>query len=154
LALYSEAKYTGDTTQYQAISSASQASNTALVLDDYDQVGASNLHLENGYKRNAEIPTTAYTMFSLSTTSGIAQVNPAGWSKFSVRERYDIENTTTGLTGSESGVFWWMNEKGAGYQPYLYIEYTAGGGVTPAPAPISDTTIWNYTRIMNQVIIR
>jgi len=104
------------------IYSSSPASNTALALEDYDQVGETAFATAIAY---ADWATGGYNTFTLNA-SGIAAIDKTGISKFSHRFVKDADNDAPsgGGGGSFSDYLSYASEKGAGFRPTLTVVYS------------------------------
>ncbi|NTW34476.1 MAG: hypothetical protein HGB12_17955, partial [Bacteroidetes bacterium] len=105
------------------IYSSSPASNTALITDDYDQVGSTEFSTTINY---SAFSLVAYNDFTLNV-SGIANISKTGISKFSWRDKkYDSDNIAMSWVSS---VFSERNcysadESGTDKDPKLVVTYT------------------------------
>lgn len=95
------------------------ASDTDLVVGDYDQVGTTRLATDIAY---STISTGAYFTFTLNAT-GIAAISKTGITKFGVRDKRDLDNSAP--TGSNSITC--VSADSATNKPYLTVNY--GGGM-------------------------
>jgi hypothetical protein len=78
-----------DSQAYLNVYAATPASNTALVDDDFDQVGSTTFATAI---RLDVLNDNDYSTFTLNST-GIAAIDQNGVTKLSVREGHDVENT-------------------------------------------------------------
>lgn len=96
------------------------ASNTDLVIGDYDQFGVT------GFSTSQAISTlsiTGYNDWTLNA-SGLAAISKTGITKLALREAaYDAPNSAPGGTGN---VYYagYYSEQGAGFKPKLVVTYT------------------------------
>lgn len=120
--LYVTAKTNSDNDGSDTINvvSASPASNTAIVADDYEAIGSTL------YATAADITsvsTGAYTTFALNGT-GIAAVSPTNVSKFGVREGHDISGLRPDNHTNNSVTFSSADTSGTSQDPTLDATYT------------------------------
>lgn len=110
--------------------SASPASATALALEDYDQVGSTELATRIDITAWS---TTAYNDYALNA-SGLANISKTGISYFAVRTSTDFDDDISGFAiNQNSTVLFYANEfTGTADDPKLVIEH-AGAGGTPTP---------------------
>lgn len=100
---------------------ATQASETAVVVADWDNVGATD-----GATR-VTISGTAYATYEfVMNATGIGWINKTGWTKLAVRTEYDIDDNYTGVNNNGQNGFTWSEN--ATDDPYIEITYTEGGG--------------------------
>jgi hypothetical protein len=120
-----QARYDNDNDAkgYIAAVETSQASNTALVVNDYNNVGSTAV--------SDTVDTTGATAeswitFSL-TAGGLALISKTGYTKLGLREGHDLENEEISNSGSYAGVSVYTNYvTGTSSDPYLSITYSAG----------------------------
>ena len=112
----------------QNIVSSSPASNTQLVVGDYDQVGATSF----ASKSYAAFSTTAYNDYTLDS-NGISNISLTGISKFAVRIYSDFANIAP--TGNNYVGVWTADQPGTSEDPKLVVTYTV-------PASPKQDVIW------------
>lgn len=121
-----------DTLDYLTVVQSSPASNTAIVQDDYDQVG--NIDnpteaIDAGSRIDyGSISAGAYNTFTFNAT-GIAFIDKAGITKLGVREGHDAEDMEydNGLGGSTFNLFKLSAAETAGttQDPKLTVTHSA-----------------------------
>lgn len=102
---------------------ASPASNTALVVEDFDQCGAVNSPTEISSRIDiGSINTSAYNDFDITDTSVIST---SGISKFCVREGHDVLDTPySGSTGTWNDIYIAFAESsGTSVDPKLVVTH-------------------------------
>lgn len=104
------------------IVASTQASPTALVAADYDQVGST---LFAGRVPFSSFPSDGYIEIPLNA-SGLAALSKTGWSLLALRAGYDLDNVAP--VTNEAGVgIKFADETGTGKDPYLVITYEEPG---------------------------
>lgn len=106
------------------IVSATPASNTTLVNDDYDQFGTTEFSTAVNV---SSISDGSYTDFTLNA-SGISNISKTGVSKFGIRTVNDLSNSEPGTRAANyySIVSWRSADyTGTSSDPKLVITYTA-----------------------------
>lgn len=78
---------------------ATPASNTALVAADFAQVGSTSFGSSAVHN---SLNNGAYNDITLNAT-GIAAISKTGITKFAIRYKWDLDNTTTGITWGSGG---------------------------------------------------
>ena len=129
LSLYGKAKADGLSSAPDInIYSSTPASNTALAVGDYDQVGATAFSTPISYA-NWKIADPFWNDFALNA-DGLAAITKTGVSKFSAREvTHDVGGTAPPWVNvATSYLQGYASEQGAGYKPKLVVTYT------PAPS--------------------
>ena len=108
------------------IGETNQASETSLVVDDYEKCGAIN----NPTKGSDDIDITGittgqYTTFTLNAT-GTGWIDKTGYSMFGLRNGFDIEDVNIGDSVNRiSGIgLSYSEETGTSQDPYISITYT------------------------------
>ena len=96
------------------------ASNTALVAEDYDQLGTT---LQAAAIDVTSITTAADNTFTLNAT-GRGNISLTGVTKFGVSEGHDLANVSPGNNLSNSVTFSTADETGTAQDPTLVITYT------------------------------
>jgi hypothetical protein len=125
LSIYLNSKYqssAGWATTWNVYSS-SPASNTNLVANDFDNVGATEFSTTKSF---ASMSTTAYNDFTLNA-AGRAAIAKTGVSKFSIRETsYDVPNSAPpwGYGASEGLNVYCADQSGTAYDPKLVVTFT------------------------------
>jgi len=99
--------------------SSSPASNTELVVDDYDEVGSTLL--SDTEIAIADISTSSYNDWSLNS-SGLSNISFTSISKFAHRSSFDINNTTP--TDHNRYTARRANNSGTTKDPKLVVNYT------------------------------
>jgi len=115
---------------------ATQASNTALVDGDFDQVGSTVFASKTIGSWNA----TGYNTFTLDS-AGIAHINKTGVTKFGARIARDTDNSAP--TGINLVSMYFADETGTSKDPVLTITHapagpTCGDGVVETPEVCDD----------------
>ena len=129
--VYGYSKSNGDGSPTFGLTLFSPASNTTLVAGDYDSFGNDRIATDIAY---ADLVTGGYTNWTITDTDVI---DVTGFTRIMVRDSWDIDNTTTGLTWGGSMVFtgysiYDSSESGDTKDPFLQIEYTTGDTTPPA----------------------
>lgn len=104
------------------IVSASPASDSTLVVGDYDQYGTTVFSTAISY---SSFSTTGYNNFALNA-SGIANISIAGISKFGLREStYDIPDSSPAHEANKDVAFfmWSSEQSGTSLDPKLVVTY-------------------------------
>jgi hypothetical protein len=102
---------------------ATPASNTVIATSDWGNIGTT------AFASAQTISSTGAKTFTLNA-SGIANINPTGYSRFSIRNSSDYDNSAPSNDGSGDPQFYAL-ENGSNYG-YLSINYTPG----PAGSPL------------------
>lgn len=113
-----------DAQDYIKVYTTTPASNTALVTDDYDQIGTT---AQSGQVDFDTATTSAYNDLTLNAT-GRSSVSLTGVTKFGVREGHDAENSAINADQLNRLTVDFADQTGTGTDPKLVITYTAGGG--------------------------
>ena len=132
MSAYAVSKTDGDNDAegYITLVQTTQASNTSLVLGDFDQCGSISNPTEGiatGERKDITgISTSAYLDFTLDAT-GIGWINNTGVTKLGVREGHDTTNTVyAGANGTYNFVSFYMSEQaGTTQDPKLVVEHAA-----------------------------
>jgi hypothetical protein len=106
-------------------------SNTELAKSDHPKVEDTKLATGIAF---SSLKTTGgqYNVFTLNA-SGLATVDPAGWTKLALRWQFDVENTDpTVTTGRMHYQFRTSEYTGTASDPYLEITYTEAPPATAA----------------------
>ena|SRR3990167_202737 len=116
-----------DFTDSMTLCASTPASNTSLVVGDYDQYGATKFATDVTV---ASMGAGTYSNWGLND-SGIAAVNVSGVTKFALLCTNDFANTTPGGTGDgrTQVTFRLADYTGATSDPMLIINYSSGGGL-------------------------
>lgn len=121
-----------DGTDYVNVYTTTPASNTALVADDFDQIGttAQATAIDLG---SITADNSVYTDWTLNAT-GRGNISLTSITKFGTREGHDAENVSIAdNTGNYLEVYF-ADQTGTSNDPKLTITYTlAGGGSSPIP---------------------
>ena len=124
LSLWAFAKSDGinDANSFISITTSSPASNTALALGDYSQIGSTRQHETSEDKDITGITTGAYVSWTFNST-GIGNVSKTGITKLGGREGHDMDNVApTG--GADSSVnFYMADQTGTTQDPKLVVEH-------------------------------
>lgn len=127
-----------DAQAYINVFETTPASNTDLVLADYDQIGTTKLSSDADIT-SIDATDTVYTDFTLNG-SGIALINKTGVTKLGFREGHDVENVQI---ANNVDNFVWFNQAdqtGTTKDPKLVVEHTTPSTpVTVTPAAQSAT---------------
>jgi hypothetical protein len=117
------------------IDGASQPSTTALTNADYDLV--------SGTAYSAKLsPAGDNTKNTVSfNATGLAGISKTGYTKISIRGSNDYDNVDVGGSYNATSGFYTSEQSGTGYDPYLTVTYSAGGGTTAA-TPNNDIIIF------------
>lgn len=105
----------------------SQASNTVLATEDYDQCGAVSNPTEGATRIDyTGLATSAYTTWTLNAT-GLTWINPTGYTLIGLREGHDAINSAfAGANNTNDGIQINTSEQtGTANDPYMTITYTA-----------------------------
>ena len=119
-----------DAYAYVSIVATTQASNTTLVVADFNKMASTKLC-------TADLPIgvtlgSGYKVWTLNA-AGIGMVNRGGFTKFGLREGHDLENVTI-PNNKDNYVTWYCSEQsGTTHDPYLSVTYSyrtrsPGGG--------------------------
>lgn len=105
------------------------ASNTALVAADFSQVGSTSF---GSSAIHADLTNSVYNNITLNA-SGLAAISKTGVSKFAIRFKWDLDNTTTGITWASGGeirsIVSNADTSGTSQDPKLVVTYF---GVSPS----------------------
>jgi hypothetical protein len=129
LSIYVTATVNSDNDGYDYIGvvQTTQASNSSLVIGDYNDCGAVNSPTQGATAIDITgISTSAYTTFTLSAT-GIGWINLTGWTYLGIREGHDLAGHPIATNKDDSVTFSPSNYIGTSQDPYLLITYTSGG---------------------------
>jgi hypothetical protein len=110
--------------------SSSPASETALVAEDFDQVGGTSFGSGADY---TGMSTGAYYTITLNA-SGLANISKTGTSKFGTREGHDMNNNAYNGGASTNNLYttYFVEQAGTANDPYLTVVYS--------PAPTVDNS--------------
>lgn len=125
---YGYSASTGLGAHYLNIYSSTPASNTQIVVADYDMVGTTPFA--------TQIQTTSWNIGDpgnpndfIFNADGRAAISKTGISKFSLRVVCDATNSEPGWASAQvAGGVAWASDKGNGYKPKLVVTYIVGGG--------------------------
>lgn len=95
------------------------ASNTALVDDDFDQVGTTELASRKTY---SGLTTSAYNSWALNA-DGLAAISKTGYTRFAFRTAKDLDNSAPSNAQYSGGYISTSEHTGTGQDPYLEITY-------------------------------
>lgn len=114
-----------DGDDFFCIVTSSPASNIALVVGDYDQVGSTEQH-DTGQRKDYSVVQNAYNDFTFNAT-GIGNISKTSISKYGVREGHDVlNNAYAGASNSYNWRSFYMAEQtGTTNDPKLVVTYTA-----------------------------
>jgi PKD repeat protein len=125
------------------------ASNTSLANGDYDGFFSTRYSSDIAYNN---ISTNSDNNWTLNA-DGISGVSKTGFTVIFLRDSWDIDNSTTGLTWVSSTStqisFYSVNAATEARRPYLEVVYTSGA----TPPVASFTTSKNFIRIPNTVTV-
>ena len=132
------------------VTSFSPISFTTLSNGDYDSFGNARIANDIPY---ASVSTGNYNNF---TINNLSLINTTGYFPIMIRDHWDINNNSTGLTwASGTGYARYRTREtsytGGDSDPFLTITYHTEGGATPPVA--SFTTSRNFIRIPNSVTV-
>lgn len=115
-----------DANAFLAIITTTPASNTAIVVGDFDQIGSVKQHDAAQDKDITGFSTTAYTDWTLNAT-GLGNISKTSITKFGLREGHDLNNDAyNGVAGGRSGVrFYFAEQAGTTNDPKLVVTHTA-----------------------------
>lgn len=114
-----------DGLDYLAVVSSAPASNTALVVGDFDSFGTTEFSDQRDLGGMTLSTTETYTF----NASGIAAINGSGISKFGVREGHDITDTPVPTSGSNINRIYVEPAEGTN-DPALTIVHAAASSPT------------------------
>jgi len=112
-----------DANGFIAIVTSTPASNTALALGDWSQIGSIRQHETSEDKDITNITTSAYSDWAFNST-GIGNVSQTGVSKFGVRQGHDLTNTNPGTSPISGILFSMADETGTTQDPKLVVEHS------------------------------
>ena len=119
-----------DGNDFVSVVTTSPASNTALALEDYDQIGTTEQHTTAERKDiTTGIADNAYNNWTLNAT-GISNISLTGITKFGAREGHDLLNTPPGSSYNEA-TFLSAETAGTTSDPKLVVVYTAVDTTSP-----------------------
>ena len=110
---------------YITVIETSQASNTLLVVDDYDNIGIIE-GIDSGERFTLCDGTTGAKSFSLNST-GIGWISKTSYTNLGMRESHDITNTAVAQNSNHDNLFIESSsseETGTDQDPYLSVTYT------------------------------
>jgi hypothetical protein len=150
LSIYVTTTSDGDNDGYDYVSvvQTTQASTSAIVVEDYDQCGA----VQTPQKGAADIDITgigtgAYLAFTLNAT-GIAWISLTGWTKLGIREGHDVADHQIAANKDNYVIYSTSEATGTSQDPYLNITYTVPEVIPPDT--YSATTSDGYVYQLNQ----
>lgn len=128
LSIWVVTKYTQNNDSVQRLVTTTPASNTDIVLADYDQFGtvaqANDIAI-------ADTTTGQYNDFTLNAT-GKGNISKTGISKFGIREvTYDISNVAPASGGSDGIDYYSADQTETANDPKLVINYTEATSFRP-----------------------
>lgn len=107
--------------------SSTPASNTALVAADYGQIGGTSF---GSSAIEASLVNSQYNDIPLNS-DGIAAISKTGVSKFGTRYKWDLNNTTTGITWASGGEIRsqisYADTAGTSQDPKLLVVFSPSG---------------------------
>jgi len=117
----------GDSNSDQAINvvSASPASNSALVLADYNIANFGATRFSSDLTITSAMTSNAYRDFVLNA-SGLANIALSGISKFGIRFQKDLDNSDPGVNKIRVRSVY-ADTSGTSSDPKLVVEHSAGG---------------------------
>lgn len=120
-----------DGDDFFCIVTSSPASNTALVVGDYDQVGSTEQH-DAGQRKDYSVVQNAYNDFAFNAT-GVASLSKTGISKYGVREGHDLLNSAyAGANNTYNWKSFYMaDQTGTTNDPKLVVTYTLPAAFFP-----------------------
>lgn len=123
--------------------SSSPASSTNLVNADYSAVGSTTYSTSKSY---SSVVTGAYANFALNA-NGIAAIDKAGVSKFSIRNNYDVTATAPVWSSSLNSffTFFFAERTGTTNDPMLVVEHS----VYSVPASVLQDLRYSYDVVGN-----
>jgi hypothetical protein len=123
---YSTSDNDNDSNAYITVVQTSQASNTTLITDDFDQCGNVNNPIEgvnpNDRTDISDLVLSTYASYSLNST-GISWVNSTGYTKLGFREGHDATDTAPDVAGFTRLEHYTSEQTGTSEDPYLSISY-------------------------------
>jgi len=142
LSIYVTTTSDGDNDGYDYVSvvQTTQASTSAIVVEDYDQCGA----VQTPQKGAADIDITgigtgAYLAFTLNAT-GIAWISLTGWTKLGIREGHDVADHQIAANKDNYVIYSTSEATGTSQDPYLNITYTVGDITSPTYSNVGTNT--------------
>lgn len=131
---YEEDQSDNSAQEYIALVSSTPASNTDLVLEDFDQCGDATDNPTKGATdlTNADFVLDKYNNWTLNAT-GIGWISKTGVTKLGLREGHDVEDVAP-TYGADTNDFYsvagdFADVSGTGTDPVLSVSYSTGGGV-------------------------
>lgn len=111
-----------DANGHVGVYDASQTSTSTLVVGDYSEVGSTPFSNTIAF---ASLVDDAYNEFTLNA-SGLANIDVAGYSKFSTREGHDVADDAP-ADSTDNGISYRGSEQtGTSEDPKIEITYTPG----------------------------
>lgn len=101
--------------------SSTPATNTNLVVGDFDQLGTTSF----ATKLDSSIANSAYNNWTLNA-SGLSNISKTGVSKFGTRHLQDLNSTAP--TGENQTEWLYAENAGTGSDPKLAVTHTAAAG--------------------------
>lgn len=124
-----------DGDDWVAVVQTTQASDTSLTANDFDNVGSVDNPNEGSARYDiTNFVNTGYNQIDLNST-GISYVSKTGYTKIGLREGHDCLDSPVASSNGTTGLRLWTSEY-SGREPYLDVEISAGG---PSGNPISST---------------
>ena len=120
-----------DGQDYITVVTTTPASNTAIVGDDYEQIGTT--------KQSDDLDITgltngAYNDFTINAT-GLANISKTGITKFGVREGHDLENDAIALNANNTASMRSADFADTTSDPKLVIVHVAAASAVPPRRP-------------------
>ena len=128
--VFSKINFDNDGDDFITVVQTSQASNTTLVLEDYDQCGAISNPIEGvdiGSRKDisSDIVVNSLNTFNLNAT-GVSWIAKTGYTKLGIREGHDVKNSAVvTASGANSVLIYASEQAGTSQDPYLTIDYTS-----------------------------
>ena len=116
---------------FNIVGPTSQASNTTLALEDYDQCGGTSpTEWSSGRIDYSSISIVAYNAWALNA-AGVSAVSKTGYTLIGMREGHDVlDSAYAGAAGTNNGIRFHTSEAtGTGNDPYLEVTHAAASAV-------------------------
>ena len=139
LSLYGSADYTNDDFNIQVQSGSPTYPHDPLINTDYNKANYTD---DGGTLTSIGWSSSSYNSFSLNAT-GYGWINKGGTTKFLLRSDKDIAGT---IPTDYEFLYFYMYEKGTGYQPLLHVAFTSG---TPIVASSTASNVATTTARLN-----